>query len=1550
MPSVHHLVETQISDDEISLDEDETSHLNNTSNGSRKSSQDPRGWDVFIENPPAEDDLTQSSKVVEVVLKIIKVFVYVLILVCVMATAVISKGTMLFMTSHIQQDRTIPVCKKGLGLERDKDYEVKIPDQERVAWIWCLFFAMVVPELFTHFRSSRICIFKSYRKPQFQTFITVLLTETLHVLGLALLVFVVLPDLDVIKAVMLTNCVCFMPALFSLLSHHKDEEKRPLKVVLDILSIIFQATGFVIWPIVEHYKRSWTIPVAVFLISFTWWENFVDKKSPVLLIKKLANIKEDLRKSRYFTYIFISIWKTMLIFCSMLAFLYMTMENLSNLFQLFKKSFQPHPIRVHQVRTFVLDSNLPDLPTASPIDEEIDIDSLPMAPIYVTLIQVTASLLCYIFSKFACKICIQGFSFAFPISLTVPVTMSLLIAACGIRSENECLYEDILPKYLFWTCPNGDFFQDFVSKQHAWIWLLWLLSQTWIAIHIWTPKCERLASTEKLFVNPMYIGVLVDQSLAFNRRRDDMAEIKISDIDLEVNEYNDSSQYYETISVNTIDTSSSHNDRSGHSVRNVDHITRIYTCATMWHETPDEMIQMLKSVMRLDEDQSARRNAQKYLSIIDPDYYELEVHIYFDDAFELSDDNDEEMVVNRFVKQLIRVIDVAASNVHQTNIRLKPPKKLPTPFGGRLIWTMPGKNKLIAHLKDKLKIRHRKRWSQVMYMYYLLGHRLMELPIDVNRKEVIAENTFILTLDGDINFRPHAVQLLVDLMKKNRSLGAACGRIHPVGRGPMVWYQKFEYAIGHWLQKATEHMIGCVLCSPGCFSLFRAKALMDDNVMRRYTTKSEDPLHYVQYDQGEDRWLCTLMLQRGYRVEYSAASDAYTHCPEGFGEFYTQRRRWAPSTMANIMDLLGDYKRTVSINDSISIPYIIYQGMLMVGTVLGPGTIFLMLVGAMVAAFKISNWTSFTANIVPILFFIFICFVANNNIQILIAQIFSSAYALLMMAVLVGTSIQLSEDGVGSPSSIFLIGLSSSFFIAAIIHPQEFWCVVPGLLYFISVPSMYLLLILYSLVNLNVVSWGTREIQTKKSKKQVEEERKEVEEMKKTRKKKSDLFGFLGMGRNEDEEDGSITFSLANLFKCMICTYPKASEEKIQLLRISDQLESLNTKISSLERQLDIGQGLLPGGGIKRRSSMGRRSDRGSPVAEGENGGFESDSEDTDSERLEPRVERDDLINPYWIEDKDLKRGEVEYLNGPEIQFWKDMIEKYLYPLDQNKEHEARVASELKELRNKVVFGFLMSNALFILIVFLLQLNKDQLHINWPLGVKTNITYIPETSEIRIDKEYLQLEPIGLVFATFFAIILIVQFLAMLFHRFGTLSHILASIELTCCNQKVEDLTEDAFFDKNAIQIARQLQKLKGLEDDDKSEDYGSGDRLARRRTIQNLEKRRQQKTRVGTLDVAFRKRFMNISPENEMGTPVLSGFHRRKDTLKVLADRRSSLMKKSGQMETLGARNQFSNPPSRQRGRLDKILATPDGTLEGFRNTAFEGSSDEENGQNAKM
>ena len=37
--------------------------------------------------------------------------------------------------------------------------------------------------------------------------------ETMHIIGLALMFFVVLPELDVVKGAMLTNSVCFIPSV-----------------------------------------------------------------------------------------------------------------------------------------------------------------------------------------------------------------------------------------------------------------------------------------------------------------------------------------------------------------------------------------------------------------------------------------------------------------------------------------------------------------------------------------------------------------------------------------------------------------------------------------------------------------------------------------------------------------------------------------------------------------------------------------------------------------------------------------------------------------------------------------------------------------------------------------------------------------------------------------------------------------------------------------------------------------------------------------------------------------------------------------------------------------------------------------------------------------------------------------------------------------------------------------------------------------------------------------------------------------------------------------
>ncbi len=49
-----------------------------------------------------------------------------------------------------------------------------------------------------------------------------------------------------------------------------------------------------------------------------------------------------------------------------------------------------------------------------------------------------------------------------------------------------------------------------------------------------------------------------------------------------------------------------------------------------------------------------------------------------------------------------------------------------------------------------------------------------------------AQNTYLLTLDGDMDFKPDAVRFMVDQMKANRKVASTCGRIHPIGSGTII--------------------------------------------------------------------------------------------------------------------------------------------------------------------------------------------------------------------------------------------------------------------------------------------------------------------------------------------------------------------------------------------------------------------------------------------------------------------------------------------------------------------------------------------------------------------------------------------------------------------------------------------------------------------------------------------------------------------------------------------------------------------------------------------
>jgi chitin synthase len=77
-----------------------------------------------------------------------------------------------FLPSYLQirQRRNVAYCNHDIG--RDKTFQAELPTEEQTAWIWAIFVAFLLPELGTLFRSVRMVVFKSARRPSGSDFLT----------------------------------------------------------------------------------------------------------------------------------------------------------------------------------------------------------------------------------------------------------------------------------------------------------------------------------------------------------------------------------------------------------------------------------------------------------------------------------------------------------------------------------------------------------------------------------------------------------------------------------------------------------------------------------------------------------------------------------------------------------------------------------------------------------------------------------------------------------------------------------------------------------------------------------------------------------------------------------------------------------------------------------------------------------------------------------------------------------------------------------------------------------------------------------------------------------------------------------------------------------------------------------------------------------------------------------------------------------------------------------------------------------------------------------
>ena len=176
---------------------------------------------------------------------------------------------------------------------------------------------------------------------------------------------------------------------------------------------------------------------------------------------------------------------------------------------------------------------------------------------------------------------------------------------------------------------------------------------------------------------------------------------------------------------------------------------------------------------------------------------------------------------------------------------------------------------------------------------------------------------------------------------------------------------------------------------------------------------------------------------------------------------------------------------------------------------------------------------------------------------------------------------------------------------------------------------------------------------------------------------------------------------------------------------------------------------------------------------------------------------RNNMINPYWSDLPWLgKESVIGFLHTEEITFWQQILSKYLAPLDKDAGEERRIQIDLINLRNNAGFAFFMLNAIWIILQFqceyvATQFNEIMIDIGRAFG-----------------KEGTKVQVLGLLFMLFFASCMIVQFLTMILHRWGTFIEILASTKLFEKHRKYKLKPGSNIVEMTSQEVAEVLKDL----------------------------------------------------------------------------------------------------------------------------------------------
>jgi hypothetical protein len=220
--------------------------------------------------------------------------------------------------------------------------------------------SLCVPYIFTFMESIAHSLFRNRKGPSVFDIITIFIIEGIHTFGLCLLVFRVLPSCDVIRALLLMNCVCIVPGICKMIfaRNNAGPVGKVIIIFIDFIALVSQVSVFFVvmgtqytafiekanyvppaptvdtkssidgsdpFSVAESsrlygdnpnssekptWKGSWEMPFSILFTSIIWWENYVDRDIRLGFIKlPFATYKRHLQSVRSKANIGASLWK-----------------------------------------------------------------------------------------------------------------------------------------------------------------------------------------------------------------------------------------------------------------------------------------------------------------------------------------------------------------------------------------------------------------------------------------------------------------------------------------------------------------------------------------------------------------------------------------------------------------------------------------------------------------------------------------------------------------------------------------------------------------------------------------------------------------------------------------------------------------------------------------------------------------------------------------------------------------------------------------------------------------------------------------------------------------------------------------------------------------------------------------------------------------------------------------------------------------------------------------------------------------------------------------